>query len=146
MKYVAQQHPLGCLIASVAMVLDMTYEQVAETIPLQDMEELEKTGVNRLGLIAYDRIEELARSRNIQIVGSESGQFVCEIGLRYLAVFPADTDPLMTHTVAIDEMGLVFDPDPVNEHVRGYWSSFDFLGMMEFRPASNSASETVTET
>ena len=143
MKYIAQQHPLGCLIASVAMVLDMTYEQVAETIPLQDMEELEKTGVNRLGLIAYDRIEELARSRNIQIVDSESGQFVCELGSRYVAALPG-SGPRILHVIAIDEKGLVFDPNPANEHARGYWSSFDFLGMMEFRPSSNSASETVT--
>jgi hypothetical protein len=42
------------------MVLDMTYEQVAGSLPLQDLGELQETGTNTLGLQAVDGIERIS--------------------------------------------------------------------------------------
>ena len=133
MRYVAQQDPLGCLIACVAMVLDMTYEEVSGSVPLQDVPELQRTGVNRLGLVAMDRVEELAKSQGKQVVDLPSKPFICRAGLRYISAI-ATTNPLIAHSVAIDENGVVFDPDPANEHYRKHWAEYEALAMLEFRP------------
>src|SRR6185503_10384347 len=60
-QYIPQQHQMGCEIAAVAMILDMSLEQ----------------------------------------------------GMRYLGMISTH-EPLINHVVAVDERGLVFDPDPAN--------------------------------
>jgi hypothetical protein len=129
MRYVPQQDSVGCLIAAVAMVLDMSYEQVSGIVPIQDMGELQRTGTNRVGLLALDRIKKLAESQGKQVIDLPE-PFVCKAGTRYVSAI-ATTDPLMAHTVAVDENGVVFDP--LNEHTRKDWSGYQFLAMLELR-------------
>jgi hypothetical protein len=59
--------------------------------------------------------------------------FACEVGLRYVLLI-ATTDPLIKHTVAIDESCVVFDSDPGNENLRKNWSEYNAIAMLEFRP------------
>jgi hypothetical protein len=132
MQYIPQKDPMGCLRASVAMVLDITYEQAA-SVPLQDTNELRDTGTNKSGALALDRIETLAQSQGKQIVDLDTKPFVCKAGLRYIAVV-GTTDPLIAHSVAIDETGIVFDPDTANKNSRKHWSEYEALAMLEFRP------------
>ena len=132
MQYVAQQHELGCFIAAAAMVLDLTYEQVALTVPLQEASIIEQTGINFLGLLALDRIEALALAQGMQVVDLNP-PFAVQVGLRYLAMIPS-ANPDINHALAVDETGIAFNPDPRYEHVRKLWSEYIVLGLLEFRP------------
>jgi len=129
MEYVAQEDEFGCLIAAAAMVLDLTYTQVAKTVPLQDPEIFRQTGKNLLGVIALDRIEALALTRGKEMIDLGPPPFVTQDGLRYIAMVPA-----ANHALAVDETGIAFDPAPVNEGVRKMWSEYDVLALLEFRP------------
>jgi len=135
MKYVAQEHPLGCFLAATAMVLDMTYEQVSEKVPLQDPKALQKTGINILGLVALEEVEKLARSCN-RAFAYPVPPFVCKAGFRYIGVLPIRKQE--THAVAIDESGVVFDPDS-NALSGKNWAELVFSGgMLEFQPSHSS--------
>jgi hypothetical protein len=63
MRYIEQEHSEGCMIAAIAMVLDMTYEEAAESIPLPDRSAFLATGENLLQLRAYDELKTLAEKR-----------------------------------------------------------------------------------
>jgi hypothetical protein len=137
MEHVRQLHPLGCFIAAAAMVLDMTYDEVAAVMPLQDMDVLRNTGQNKLGIYGWRNLHILAKERGKAIVDFTSKPFVRKPGLRYLGML-ATPDPLLTHIVAIDEDGIVFDPDPNNEKSRKSWLEYDFMAMAEFRSTVSS--------
>jgi hypothetical protein len=132
MEYIAQRDELGCFIAAAAMVLDLTYEQVALTVPLQEASIIEQTGINFLGLLALDRIEALALAQGKQIVDLNP-PFPVRAGLRYLAMIPTEIYQV-NHALAVDETGIAFNPDPRYEHVRSLWSEYFVLGLLEFRP------------
>jgi hypothetical protein len=114
------------------MVLDMTYEEVAMLVPLQKLEELRETGINRLGLEAFDCLPELAKSKALYF-GDVLKPFECRTGSRYLFALTTD-DPLMCHCVVVDETGLAFDPADISS--RKHWSEYDPKGVLEFRPLS----------
>lgn len=124
---------MGCMIAATAMILDMSYEEVAEAIPLPDMEALRLTGRNSLGLKAFDDMKVLAEARGMRMLDFESKPETLEAGLRYMGML-ATPDPLIKHVVAIDEQGVVFDPDPTKEQSRENWRAYDFITMLEFQP------------
>ena len=132
MEYVAQKHPLGCMIAAAAMVLDLTYEQVSDKVPLQSIEDLRQTGINGLGIVAWNNLKTLARARGKVIFDFPDKPFILRPGLRYLGMLPT-ANYLLTHVVAIDETGVVFDPDPAKEQSRENWETYDFMAMLEFR-------------
>jgi hypothetical protein len=133
MRYVSQQHPMGCFIASIAMVLDLSYEQVAETVPLPDMGELQRTGRNSLGSAAFDGMKLLATTHGKSVLDNCMKPFSLKQGFRYLGML-STSNSLLTHVVAIDQNGIVFDPDPVNEQSRESWQAYDFMAIVEFRP------------
>src|SRR5438132_246061 len=110
MKYVAQQHPLGCFIACIAMVLDMDYAEVSDLVPLQDdLEQLQRTGINALGAEAFDIFAALAESKHLEIADVQK-PFECRAGCRYLMAL-LTSDRHINHCVAVDEAGVAFDPD-----------------------------------
>jgi hypothetical protein len=133
-KHVAQKDPLGCMIAATAMALDLTYEQVAEVVPLQDLDELQRTGCNALGLIALSRVKKLAKKHGKKAVDIAK-PFSIKPGIRYLGMVLGPT-PLLTHAVTVDEFGTVFDPDASESAPRKSCSEYEFLAMLEFRPLS----------
>ena len=57
--------------------------------------------------------------------------FIAKLGFRYLGML-AIADPSLTHVVAIDKTGLVFDPE--NGFFHKDWKEYDFIAMLEFRP------------
>jgi hypothetical protein len=122
MKHVMQKDEIGCLVAVTAMVLDLEYDEVKNTVPLQDPE-FQKQGVNYLGGQAFDEIQKLAQVRGKQF-DDVFPPFVCEKGVRYVAVLRSTASLL--HALAIDESGQVFDPlcacKPSSE--------YDFIAMM----------------
>jgi len=81
-RYVQQEDPMGCMIAAAAMVLDVTYQQVSEVIPLQ---KFDGDAVNRTGLYALDQIERLARNQGWSFTYPEP-PFSCREGSRYIGV------------------------------------------------------------
>lgn len=116
------------------MVLGMTYEQAAEKIPIQDLAELRANGVNKLGLQGLDAILELAEERNLSVISFDYTPSTLTEGIRYLAIVPAPSDdPLMSHTVAIDESGTVFDPDPAQAESRKYYKDYDIWAVLGFK-------------
>lgn len=127
MRHVTQQDEHGCFIASAAMVLDMSYEQMSQIMPLQDPEELRQTGKNTTGLVDLDRFVALLESRKISFDYLPS-PFVCKPGYRYVMMLRGN-DPAMNHAVAVDETGMVFDP--LDEHARKDWSECERLGVIE---------------
>ena len=133
MDMLPETHPLGCMIAAAAMVLDLTYEQVSEQVPLQDAAALERTGRNWLGLTGLDNIELLALEH-----GKRVSRFPCKTihseTRSTLHRYDLQPDPLITHVVAIDESGVVFDPDPAKEQSRENWETYDFMAVLEFCP------------
>lgn len=132
MRYIAQTDELGCFIAAAAMVLDLTYEQVAQTVPLQDLAILGQTSPNFLGIHALAQVEALALAQGRMIV-DQNPPFTVEPGLRYIAVVPTAIFNA-NHALAVDEMGVAFDPDERNEHVRKLWFEYNILALLEFRP------------
>jgi len=103
MNLIPQQHPLGCFIASTAMVLDMTYEDVAQTIPLQDQ------GGEEWWQPVLASLQALAAPRGKVVVDLEP-PFIVQPGMRYLAQVPTNI-PGFYHILAIDESGIAFNPD-----------------------------------
>ena len=87
MKHVVQKDELGCLLAATAMVLDLAYDDVKKTVPLQDPVALQEQGVNHLGGQAFDEIQKLALEPGKQFADVFQ-PFVCEKGVRYIAVLP----------------------------------------------------------
>jgi hypothetical protein len=119
------------MIASAAMVLDLTYEQAAEQIPIQDMGEILETGVNKLGIDGLDSIEKMAEARGRTILDLPK-PFALQRGFRYLAVIPSvGNNPLQYHVVAVDENGIVFDPDHDRANWRKRWTEYDFVAVLE---------------
>lgn len=122
MRHVFQEDPMGCFIASVAMVLDMTYQEVAKFIPLQ-------TDVSS-GVVAIKKAIELARCRGWSAIDLEE-PFAVKLGLRYIRVFHL-RHPLY-HAVAVDEKGVTYDPDSRSEQQE--CSEVSPIGVLEFRRA-----------
>jgi hypothetical protein len=114
------------------MVLDLTYEEVSRTVPLQDLVTIQRTGVNLQGLLALDRIVELAKAHGKNVVDLNP-PFAVLGGLRYIAMVPTLV-PLCNHALAVDETGVAYDPDPINERVRKSLSKYTVLALLEFRP------------
>jgi hypothetical protein len=138
MQYVAQQHQMGCEIAAVAMVLDMSYEEVSETLRPQDMNDMEallRNGRNASGLNAFEDMIALARTRGKKVVDFQSLPDTLKPGVRYLGRLRTN-NPLIHHIVAIDEQGIVFDPDPEKAQSRESWRTYDFIALLEFQPLS----------
>jgi hypothetical protein len=131
MEHIQQEHPYGCMIAAAAMVLDSTYDAVSKTVPLQDFQILEETGINTLGLLGLDEIEQLALKQGKQMIDVDK-PFSPRRGLRYIAMIPRAE--LMTHCIAIDETGTVFDPDPASKNTRNHWSTYNIIALLEFQP------------
>jgi hypothetical protein len=128
LKHIVQKDDLGCLIASAAMVFDLSYEEAAKTIPLQDPVALQSEGINLLGLAAFDAIERLAEERGKRIEDVFK-PFVCRAGARYIAILHSPAQ--IGHAVAIDELGFVFDP--AEETPSGEcWSKYDFHAVLGF--------------
>ena len=125
---------MDCMIAAVAMVLDMSYEEVSETIPLPDLDTLRITGKNSLGLKAFDDLKTLAESKSKKVIDLGYVPDTLRAGSRYLGMLPTP-DPLVTHVVAIDESGIAFNPDTNQEKSRD-WRDYDFLAVLEFRPCT----------
>ena len=115
------------------MVLDLTYEQVSEQVPLQDATALERAGRNCLGLTGLDNIELLALEHGKRVSDFPAKPFILKPGLRYIGMI-CSPDPSITHVVAIDESGVVFDPDPAKEQSRENWETYDFMAVLEFCP------------
>lgn len=116
------------------MVLDMTYDDVAKFVPLQDPIEISETGVNTLGLLGFDRIVCAAEERGFSIADVPK-PFTCKTGCRYIMALSYG-NPRLLHAVAVDEIGTVFDP--ADEFSREQWSKFTPLAVLEFsrRPSS----------
>jgi|HubBroStandDraft_1064217.scaffolds.fasta_scaffold16216_3 hypothetical protein len=127
MRYVAQQHPLGCFIACIAMLFDMDYAQVADLVPLQDdLEQLQRTGVNVVGVQAFDIFAALAESRDLEIADVQK-PFACKAESRYLLAL-STSDRHINHCVAVDETGTAFDPEDSTS--RKHWSEYEPIGML----------------
>lgn len=120
MRYVAQQHPLGCFVAAAAMVFDMTYEEMLSALPMQSFEEMAKTKLNRAGLALFDRVADLARSRNIAF-DDAIPPFDCQPDFRYLLVVLTETTGLY-HAIAVDEIGHAYDP--AGDGTPKHWSAY----------------------
>ena len=131
MNHIRQKDALGCWIASLAMVLEMTYEEVSEHIPLQDWELVKQTGFNSLGLVGWNNMNTLSRARGWEIFDFPAKPFIVKLGFRYVGML-GTADPSRIHVVAIDETGLVFDPEVDDFHKD--WKEYDFMAMLEFRP------------
>jgi hypothetical protein len=133
MQYVGQQDKMGCGIAALAMVLDMTYEQVAAVLRLPDLnadlDALLFTGCNSSAEKDDADMEALARIRGKKVVHFDH---IPELkpGSRYLGVIPVE--PYLCHIVAIDERGIVFDPTDVTS--REPWQRYIFAAVLEFQP------------
>jgi hypothetical protein len=133
MQYVGQQHKMGCEIAALAMVLDLTYEQVAAVLRVPDLDAdldaLLFTGHNSSVEKDYADMEALARMRGKKVI---SFDHIPELksGARYLGLIYLE--PYLYHTVAIDERGIVFDPTDVTS--REPWQRYTFAAVLEFQP------------
>jgi hypothetical protein len=75
----------------------------------------------------------LALSRGKIVIDLPTKPFNAEPGFRYLGMLPTP-ERLIHHVVAIDEAGVVFDPDPAMESSRRNWKECEFMAMLEFRP------------
>jgi len=89
-------------------------------------------GENIIAALIQERLESLARVSGKEMIDLPE-PFVLTKGLRYIAMVSTGK-PHQNHSVAIDENGIVFDPDPDNEHVREPWTKYRFLAVLEFRP------------
>ena len=120
MRYVAQQHPLGCFIAATAMVLDMTYEEVAACVPLQDN-----------GIPSDPPIEEVINLAETRGVAADDPEMplTCQHGRRYILALRTGTKQF--HAIAVDETGAAFDPS--NQGSRRLWAEYEPAAMLEFR-------------
>jgi hypothetical protein len=112
------------------MILDMTYEEVAIEMPVPTWEEFERTGTNRAQQVDFDRMVELARSKNTEI----GDAFECERGFRYLLMV-ASSKRFLTHALAVDEFGATFDPEC--ESSRKHWSRYAPLAFLKFIPKAS---------
>jgi len=124
-RYVRQEDPMGCMIAAAAMVLDMTYQEAAEKVPLQDASDLVSTGV-----IAIEKVRELGQSMGWAVIDLEK-PYILQNDCRYILVIPRELPPLC-HAVAVDEFGCVVDPDCGRESGK-QWSDLEVVGLLEFR-------------
>jgi hypothetical protein len=123
MTHVPQEHHLGCLIAATAMVLDLTYADVARTIPLQ------YTPGEAWWQSTLTRLQALAATRD-QVIVDLPLPFVVQPGLRYLLQIPTAI-PNYTHVLAIDENGVAYDPD--DPATQRHWSEYNVLALIEFK-------------
>jgi hypothetical protein len=122
LEYVAQKDAMGCLIASTAMVLDMTYDEVAKFIPFHDPNALYETG-NAI----CDQMFALAEKQGRKF-DDVLKPFLCEADKRYIGILPAREG--IRHAVAIDEFGVVFDP--ADESSLRFWTDCEFEGLLGF--------------
>jgi hypothetical protein len=109
------------------MVFDLSYDEAAERIPLQDLAAFQKTGTNLIGTQAFDAIVGLAHERGKRI-DDVFKPLVCQIGVRYIAVLAATP---VNHAVAVDELGFVFDPAEAAPSGQR-WSEYDFYAVLGF--------------
>jgi hypothetical protein len=127
MQYIAQKDEHGCLRAALAMILDMTYDEVARSIPLQT-----QTQITETGYMVFDRVIELLSSKGLTIESATA----CNPGTRYLAV-SWDGTSVLAHSLAVDESGTVFDP--LDSSSRKHWSEIPAFAFLALRPLSVSS-------
>jgi hypothetical protein len=109
MQYVAQEHPLGCFIACTAMVLEMSYRDVAAVVPLQEWDELLESGRSTLGPKAVEQMLCLAQHQGVE-VNDAKRPLQCVSGCRYILAV-SKGDPQVLHAIAVDESGAAYDPN-----------------------------------
>jgi len=132
MRYVAQLDKTGCLVASTAMVLDLTYADVAQVVPTDDASRYPLAGSNdEWWQVAFKGIQSLASAKGETVVELER-PYMVQFGLRYLAMVPTDT-PNFHHVLAVDETGIAFDP--CNEDGHKPWSEYQIIALLEFQPS-----------
>jgi hypothetical protein len=120
MRYVAQEDDLGCIIAASAMVFDLTYKEAARFIPLQRADDFQD-GENMLADSIREGLEKLALTYEKEMVDLDEPPFRLKEGFRYIAIVPTGA-PHLNHTVAVDETGIVFNPDSDSRDDRRHWS------------------------
>jgi hypothetical protein len=108
MNYVRQEEPTGCLIAAVAMCLDMTYAEVNKFIPLNTPADMQG-GQNLLAPEIIDGLKKLLASKGMKMCEPLDGPPYNEIGTRYLATILTG-EAHLNHALAVDENGIAFDP------------------------------------
>jgi len=104
------------------MVLDMTYAQVSKVIPLQDA-----NAVAASGNTVCDEFFELLRKQG-KTFSEHKKSFVHEPGKRYIGVIQTASN--LNHAVAIDEFGVVFDPEASLSESRKSWTEYEFIGLL----------------
>lgn len=136
MNYVAQEEPTGCLIAAVAMCLDMTYAEVKTFIPLNTPADMQG-GRNLLARKIIKGLKQLVASKGMKICEPLDGPPYNEIGTRYLATI-LTSEAHLNHALAVDENGIAFDP--ADESYREPFASYPdwkILSVIGFRPISS---------
>jgi hypothetical protein len=108
MNYVRLEDPAGCLIAAVAMVLDKTYAEVLDFIPLNTFADMQD-GHNLLGDKIIEGLNTLLKSKGLKFCELLDGPPYTEAGTRYIALVFGGKDHL-NHALAIAENGIAFDP------------------------------------
>jgi|ERR1700733_1341055 hypothetical protein len=120
MNYVPQEEPTGCLIAAIAMVLNMTYAEVNKFIPLNTAADM-VGGQNLLGSEIIDGLNRLLEFKSMKMCEPLDGPPYNELGTRYLAIILTGVEHL-NHALAVDEDGIAFDP--ADESTRELFSSY----------------------
>ncbi|HKV94224.1 MAG TPA: hypothetical protein VJW20_16875 [Candidatus Angelobacter sp.] len=133
MNYVAQKHSLGCLIAAGAMVFDLSYDRAGWFIPLPREEDLIDGSVNEITELSVSRLQSLSNLSGKVMSAPDGPPFDLKEGCRYIAWLETDR-PNFLHSVAVDEAGIVFDPDSDNQDVRKHWTEYSIKVVLEFRP------------
>jgi|GEM_PF-6408934 len=136
MNYVRQEEPTGCLIAAVAMLLDMTYAEVNKWIPLNTPADMQD-GHNLLGVKIFEGLEKLLASKGMEMCEPLDGPPYNEIGTRYLATILTGEKHL-NHALAVDENGIAFDPaDESSREPLSSYPDWKILSVVGFRPVSS---------
>ncbi len=74
----------------------------------------------------------LAQSRGKKVIEFDYLPDNLESGVCYLGMISTH-EPLIHHVVAIDEQGIVFDPDPAKEQSRESWRAYTFIAVLGFQ-------------
>lgn len=134
MNYVAQKENFGCVVACGAMVFNLSYEQARMYIPpprredLQNLEEL-----NELNALVLERLQSLSNLTGNEMSALDGPPYELKEGSRYILWLETD-EPNVLHSVAVDETGIVFNPDPNEQDVRKRWTEYRIKAALEFRP------------
>jgi hypothetical protein len=142
MRYVVQENELGCFVAAIAMVLDLTYAEVEPVIPPASWLDYNTPGPHESERLAYERLPGFALAHGWVVIDLEN--LIVQPGLRYVAAIPGPI-PNSRHAVAIDETGIVFDPGPLNENVRKHYSEYAILGLLEFARSISARQREIDE-